>query len=79
MPPCPPPIGTYGSLDVNGTPRELFKECEYVGVDIRPGDGVDHVMTGAQSGFLDDAFHVVLYLETMEHDRTFWLTLDEIK
>lgn len=67
-----------GSLDVNGTPRDLFVGTDYIGVDIRPGPGVDKVMSGAKLGFPDASFDGVLYLETMEHDRTFWLTLSEI-
>lgn len=36
------------------------------------------MMEGAALEFPDKSFDGVLYLETMEHDRTFWLTLAEI-
>ncbi|HET9564652.1 MAG TPA: methyltransferase domain-containing protein [Mycobacterium sp.] len=32
-----------GSLNVNGSLREFFDDCDYLGVDVRPGPGVDHV------------------------------------
>ena len=32
-----------GSLNVNGTNRVLFKKCEYVGIDVIEGKGVDVV------------------------------------
>ncbi len=32
-----------GSLDVNGSFRDLFDRCEYIGIDIAPGKGVDWV------------------------------------
>ena len=67
-----------GSLDVNGTIRDLFPGTDYTGIDIRPGPGVDQVMSGANLEFPDNSFDGVLYLETMEHDKTFWLTLSEI-
>jgi SAM-dependent methyltransferase len=67
-----------GSLDVNGTIRDMFPGTDYTGIDIRPGPGVDQVMSGAKLEFPDNSFDGVLYLETMEHDKTFWLTLSEI-
>lgn len=67
-----------GSLDVNGTLRDLFPGTDYIGIDIQPGPGVDQIMSGAKLEFPDNSFDGVLYLETMEHDHTFWLTLDEI-
>lgn len=58
-----------GSLDVNGSPRELFEECEYVGVDWRDGPGVDvvsliHEALPGESG----TFGTVICTETLEHD-----------
>ena len=30
-----------GSLDINGSVRPIFTDCEYVGLDLGPGPGVD--------------------------------------
>lgn len=67
-----------GSYDVNGSVRDLFPDTDYIGIDMREGKGVDKVMNGAKLDFPDKSFDGVLYLETMEHDKTFWLTLAEI-
>ena len=67
-----------GSLDVNGSVRSLFSE-RYVGIDMRPGPGVDVIGTADALPFDDDAFEVVVSTETLEHDRAFWLTMAEIR
>lgn len=59
-----------GSLDVNGSPRETFKAAgEYVGIDFRPGLGVDRVMNAEQvhENFPAGYFDTVLCCETLEH------------
>ena len=30
-----------GSLDINGSLRDLFQDCNYLGVDVATGKGVD--------------------------------------
>lgn len=59
-----------GSMDVNGSPRESFKTAgEYIGIDFRPGRGVDVVMNAEDihtkwpAGYFD----VILCCETLEH------------
>ena len=66
-----------GALDVNGSVRGLFRG-PYVGVDIRPGPGVDEVMDGHDLRFGDRTFDVVLSTEMLEHDSAFWLSLAEM-
>jgi hypothetical protein len=59
-----------GSFDVNGTPRPLFQPgTEYVGVDWRPGPGVDKVsLIHEYSGHPSGHFDVAISTETFEHD-----------
>lgn len=64
-----------GSFDVNGSLRNYYPN--YVGIDVRPGAGVDIVYARAIP-FEDAAFDKVLYLEAMEHDALFWLTFAEM-
>lgn len=70
-----------GSLNVNGTIRDAFKDSArfpgYTGLDMRPGAGVDIVGVGSDLQFEDRRFGVVATLETLEHDERFWLTLIE--
>jgi SAM-dependent methyltransferase len=63
-----------GSLDVNGTVRpgiQALRPAEYVGIDIRPGPGVDVVCDAAEIDhrFGPEAFDVVISTELLEHAR----------
>jgi SAM-dependent methyltransferase len=66
-----------GSLNVNGSVRPLFTGA-YVGVDMRPGPGVDKVANAADLPFDDVTFEVVVSTEMLEHDATFWLSVPEM-
>lgn len=66
-----------GSLDVNGSVRTMFTG-EYVGLDMRPGPGVDVVGLGDALPFDDASFDVIVTTETLEHDPAPWRTLAEI-
>jgi ubiquinone/menaquinone biosynthesis C-methylase UbiE len=57
-----------GSYNINGTARDHFCEGEYVGVDWRPGPGVDVVGLAHELDFAGESFDVVLSAETLEHD-----------
>lgn len=66
LPTVPLRVVEIGSKDVNGSVRHLFPNCEYTGVDIAPGPGVDVVADGATWQPAEPA-DVVLCLETLEH------------
>lgn len=66
-----------GSLNVNGTVRELFGS-DYIGVDMRDGPGVDMVAEAHKLPFEDESFDVVISTEMLEHDAQFWLSLPEM-
>lgn len=57
-----------GSYNINGTARDHFSECSYIGADWRPGPGVDQVGLAHELAFPDGSFDVVLSVETLEHD-----------
>jgi SAM-dependent methyltransferase len=57
-----------GSYDVNGSVRELFRDCEYVGADLASGPGVDVVSHGHKLTFPDRFFDVTISCECFEHD-----------
>lgn len=59
-----------GSYDVNGTVRDLFEEAgcaSYLGIDKRPGPGVDRVMDAHDVEYIEDEFSIVVTTEMLEH------------
>ncbi len=57
-----------GSLDINGSVRELFTRCDYVGVDLQLGPGVDLPCQGQLVEFPSGHFDTVISAECMEHN-----------
>jgi SAM-dependent methyltransferase len=57
-----------GSLDVNGSIRGLFTDCDYSGLDVAPGKGVDVVCEGHKYDAADGSFDTVISCEAMEHN-----------
>jgi len=57
-----------GSLNINGTVRDFFTACNYVGVDVASGPGVDVVAFGENLKYPDRAFHTVVSAECFEHN-----------
>ena len=61
-----------GSLDVNGSIRSFFVDCDYKGLDVAPGPGVDIVGGGHEFDAPNGSFDVVVSVETMEHN-PYWI------
>lgn len=59
-----------GSLDINGTIRNLFPMCYYTGLDVGKGKGVDFVCPIHEYS-LPEEFDVVVSTEMLEHDK-YW-------
>lgn len=57
----------FGSYDVNGGIRDLFPDHNYVGVDVRPGLGVDVVADCATWDGNGRRFDLVVCCEVLEH------------
>lgn len=61
----------FGSYNVNGSARELYQGWDYVGVDLRPGRGVDVVADFCSpqlcSTFAGQSFDVIVSTEAFEH------------
>ncbi len=57
-----------GSLDINGSIRALFSNCDYVGIDVAAGVGVDVVCEGQNYDAPDNSYDVVISCEVMEHN-----------
>jgi SAM-dependent methyltransferase len=77
------PILEVGSYQVAGQEdianlRGLFPGKAYLGIDVRPGPGVDQVADVEALPFPDRSIGTVLALSTFEHVRRFWRGLDEV-
>lgn len=57
-----------GSWDANGSIRGLFTGCDYLGVDLAPGPGVDRVSKGEDVAEPDGSFDTALSCECFEHN-----------
>lgn len=63
-----------GSLDINGSIKHLFTNCEYIGVDVGEGRNVDIISKG-HLYHSDRQFDVVSSTECFEHDEFYGLTI----
>lgn len=57
-----------GSLDINGSVRRFFSDCQYTGLDVGKGPGVDVVCGGQDYDAPSGSFDVVCSFEAMEHN-----------
>lgn len=57
-----------GSLDINGSNRDLFEASEYKGIDIGPGKNVDEVCRTSEHAAPTAHYDVVISTECLEHD-----------
>jgi len=60
-----------GSLDINGSVRDLFANCQYTGVDLQLGPGVDLACQGQLVEFPTGHFDTTISAECLEHN-PFW-------
>jgi len=74
-----PFVVEFGSYDVNGSLRPIFQGCEYVGLDLEAGKGVDVVVSsGEKTPIMDACADAVLSSSNFEHDECFWMTFLEM-
>jgi hypothetical protein len=66
-----------GSLDINGSLRELFVDSTYIGVDLGPGENVDVVSKGHEYRN-DTPFDTVVSANCLEHDMFYRKTLQNM-
>lgn len=61
-----------GSLNINGSARDFFTDCDYTGIDVGLGNGVDIVAQGQEYNASDESFDTVISCECFEHN-PYWL------
>jgi SAM-dependent methyltransferase len=80
----PGPVLEIGSYQVAGQEdladlRALFPGKPYVGLDVRPGPGVDLVADAQDLPHPDASVGTVIAMNTLEHVPRFWRALEEIR
>jgi hypothetical protein len=55
-----------GAFDVNGNEKFLFDECNFIGLDIGPGDGVDIVCPAQEYDAPNETFDTIISCECWE-------------
>lgn len=73
-----------GAQDVNGSVRPMFDRVDsWLGTDMQPGPGVDLVCEASKLHLSEELpfheFDGIVCTEMLEHDATFWLTLEVIR
>lgn len=61
-----------GSLDINGSVRKFFTNCDYIGIDLGEGKGVDVVCEGQKYDAPDNTFDTCISCECFEHN-PYWV------
>lgn len=67
-----------GSLDINGSVRPMFTRCQYIGLDVVPGPGVDVVCPAHQFQAEWHSFDTIISCESLEHDPHWRETLGHV-
>jgi SAM-dependent methyltransferase len=70
-------IGSYQVVPGEGDLRGLFPGREYVGLDRRPGPGVDVLGDVERLPYPDGSFGLVVAMSAFEHVPRFWRGFDE--
>jgi predicted SAM-dependent methyltransferase len=68
----------FGSLDVNGSLKPIFKNHNYKGIDLSEGPNVDIVCDGKKTPFADNSVDIIVSSSNFEHDICFWMTFLEM-
>lgn len=61
-----------GSLNINGSIRQFFAYCDYLGIDVGPGKDVDLVCEGQTLDHPDNTYDTVGSCECFEHN-PYWV------
>ena len=67
-----------GSLDINGSNRDLFENCDYTGLDVGEGKNVDIISIGHLFNGPDKHFDTIISTEVFEHDMFYEETIKNV-
>jgi SAM-dependent methyltransferase len=68
----------FGSYDVNGTLKPIFKDFKYIGLDMSAGPNVDIVCNNSEVPLENESADIVVSSSSFEHDDCFWETFLEM-
>lgn len=68
----------FGSYDVNGCLKPVFKDHNYIGIDMTEGPNVDIVCINDSTPFESNSIDVIVSSSSFEHDDFFWMTFLEM-
>ena len=57
-----------GSFDVNGNEKPWFDDCDFIGLDLLPGPGVDVACPANEYDAADNTFDTIISCECWEHN-----------
>jgi SAM-dependent methyltransferase len=57
-----------GTFNVCGTEEQYFNDCDYKGLDLGPGPGVDIICPAQEYDAVDGTFDVIISCECWEHN-----------
>tara|TARA_R100000951_G_scaffold107775_1_gene103445 strand:+ start:196 stop:789 length:594 start_codon:yes stop_codon:yes gene_type:complete len=57
-----------GSFDVNGNEKPWFDDCDFIGLDLLPGPGVDVACPANEYDAEDESFDTIISCECWEHN-----------
>lgn len=66
-----------GSLDINGSVRSFFNGCQYIGLDVGMGKGVD-IVCPIHEHIQPLVYDVVITTEMLEHDKHWQSSLKQM-
>jgi len=67
-----------GSLDINGSNKELFEYCSYIGLDLAEEKNVDAISIAHLYNAPDNYFDTIISTEVFEHDMYYEETISNI-
>ncbi len=65
-----------GSMNINGSVRDLFTDCDYLGIDLGAGTNVDKVCHVTEFSMLSRLYDTVISTEALEHDNQWSKSLE---
>ena len=73
-----PIIIDFGSYDINGSCKNIFTACKYIGIDLAYGPNVDIICDNSRMPFKDKSVDAIINTSCFEHDKQFWITFLEM-
>ena len=67
---------SIGAFEVNGTESDFFEHCNYTGLDLGPGPGVDVVCPAQEYDAPDESFDLIVSCECFEHNPYYKETIE---